>query len=280
MTILLTGSTGFIGSHVKIRLEKDGHNVICYRRDEDLPVEKIDAVINCAADVLDHSKMEDSNIGLVQKLLSYSRNKNVSKVIQIGSSSEIGRVEGERRETDYCNPSNLYEATKLAATNLCLGYASEYGMDISVARPFTVYGKGEKTHKMIPAIWRAFCEREVFKCAPAGHDWIHVDDLVDGIIIMLLAPKNVTKGQVFHFGTGKNTSNEQIVRLFEKATGSRINVKIAVEKLKSWDVTDWRADWSKAKNNLNWTPKISIEQGIHKLVNENGFTESSICHRA
>lgn len=230
----------------------------------------MDAIINCAGE-LDHQHcMFDTNVALTNDLLKAFGNTAI-KFIQIGSSSETGPIEGPRSEKSFCRPSNLYEATKLAATNLCLGYVAQY-LDVCIARPFTVYGPQDKPRKMLPTLWRAFCDHSQFDCYPGGHDWLHVDDFVQGIIDLLDAPPAVTKGQLYHFGTGVSTSNEQIVHLFEAAAGA-LNVTYHGTKLRPYDVMDWRADSIKARSMLCWSPKITIQEGITRLVMEQWFKE-------
>lgn len=266
MKILLTGSTGFIGRHLKDALFLEGHEVVCLSRVSRYGVaKKVDAVINCAGELDNYDKMLDSNLTLVTDLLNFTKSMSVGKFIQIGSSAETGPIEGIRSETTFCQPSNLYEATKLAATNLCLGYASEFNIDISVARPFTVYGNDDKPRKMLPTLWRAYCEGTVFNCYSGGHDWIHVNDFVSGVIAMLDSPPSVTAGQIFHFGTGISTDNEAVVKTFEQAAGSFF-VKYHTGKLRLHDVMNWTADSSKARARLGWKPKFSLEAGIKDFV--------------
>jgi nucleoside-diphosphate-sugar epimerase len=268
MKILLTGSTGFVGKHLKAQLEK-AHSVFCLLRGENAVQAFVhfgpSVVINCAAELDNPEKMVEANLALVQTLLELSR-KHDCRFIQIGSSSETGPVEGARAPTTPCNPSNIYEATKLAATNLCIGYTKQWGVDTCIARPFSVYGDGDKPRKMLGALIRSYKYGSQFNCYPGGHDWIHVDDFVDGIVALTDAPKEIVGGQIFHFGTGISTSNSEIIRLFEGAVGKQLNVKYHSEKYRDYDVMDWRADWLTSKLVLDWNPKITIKEGIRRLV--------------
>ena len=126
--ILLTGSTGFVGRHLKPLLERQGYEILCYTRDMDLSSlsssrPNIKTVINCAGEITDQTKMFEANVVLVERLLRFAREMNVAKFIQIGSSSEYGVISEPRKEDMRCVPTDWYSATKIAATNLCLGYA-------------------------------------------------------------------------------------------------------------------------------------------------------------
>lgn len=262
---------------MKRRLERDGHEVCPIGRGSPLPgflPDGCGAVINCAAALDDVQEMASVNVLGTKLWLDRVRELGIQRFIQIGSSSETGPVEGPRSETTFCQPSNLYEATKLAATNLCLGYSAEFDMDVCVARPFTLYGPNDKPRKMLPTLWRAFCEHQPFHCYPGGHDWLHVEDFVEGIVRLLNAPREATKGQIYHFGTGASTSNAGVVELFAKAVGSCPEMVYHSEKFRPYDVEDWRANWSKAKARLGWEPKIGLAEGIRSYVNDEWFKQS------
>jgi len=277
MKVVVLGARGFIGSHLCKRLEKDGHTVAPIGRmmrdgDRQIAANGCDAVINCAGQLTQLNRMVYDNIDLVSEWLCYCHNESIPRFIQIGSSSETGPVEGPRIESMPCAPSNLYEATKLAATHLCLGYAKEYGMDVAVARPFTIYGPGDTPRKMLPALWRAWTEEKEFTCYPGGHDWTHIDDFVEGIVKMLIAPGTSIRGQIFNLGTGINTWNERIVELFNKhVSGGGVKVRYSPTKYHAYDVMDWRADTTKTREELGWQSTISIEDGIFRFVADEWF---------
>lgn len=274
MRVLLVGSTGFIGGHLKSRLDKEGHEVIPFPRDWGFDWGKRpDVIINCAGELDKESEMVGANLQLPTHLLDQMRHYGTRRFIQIGSSSETGPVEGPRHEDMACHPSNVYEMTKLAATSTCISYANAYDLDVCVARPFTIYGPGDKPRKLLPTLWAALLDGGAFTCYPGGHDWTHVSDFVEGIVLLLNAPREKTKGEIYHFGTGVSTSNEEIVRLFERVAGSLYRVDYVKKKLRPYDVMDWRADNTKARKQLGWEPKVTVEQGIRDYVMTEWFKQ-------
>lgn len=276
MRVIVNGAYGFLGTHLCARLEALTHEVIRIGRHNRPDYDRtrpVDAIINCAGQLYDHSLMVEDNLALTFGLLEASREASMPRFIQVGSSSETGPTEGLRSETTFCRPSNLYEATKLAATNLCLGYASEYNMDVVVARPFTLYGPGDRPRKMLPTLWRAWVEEKEFVCHPGGHDWIHVDDFVEGLVLLLEAPRALTQGEIYHFGTGVSTPNEEVISLFNTAVGGAgVKTVYASTKLRPHDVSEWAADNTKARA-LGWTPNTSLSQGIRRFVDAMWFKE-------
>ncbi len=280
MHVLLLGANGFIGSHLRKRLEADGHDVWGWGRSGligDKPRSwSADVVINCAASLEVAHQMYEDNVAFTNQQLRNHIHAKPHRFIQLGSSSETGPFEGARREDQHCAPSNMYEATKLAATNLCLGYAAQWGIEAVVARAYTVYGSNDKPRKLLPTLWRAWKDETPFTCYPGGHDWIHIDDFIQGIMILLHAPAEIVKGQIFNLGTGICTSNARIVELFNEAVGSGgVKVTYASDKLHPYDVTDWRADMTKSRMTIGFAPKVTIEQGIKRFVADSWFAEEA-----
>lgn len=278
--VLLTGSSGFIGRNLKERLEKDGYEVICYDRKYSsvysFRSKDIDYVINCAGEIKDYNKMIGTNLELLVRLLELSKIFGIKKFIQIGSSSELGNVNYLRSEHDPCQPSNLYQGTKSAATMLCQGYAGEFNMDIVVARPFTIYGKYEQEDRFIPSLWNSFVNDRQFNLYPGSHDFVYVDDFIDGIILLLNSKKQTTGGQIYHFGTGISTSNEVVVGLFEKHIGKNLNVIRHKEKYHEYDCDNWQASTEKSYLMLGWKHKVILDQGIKKYIDWRWFEGNAV----
>lgn len=277
MRVILLGASGFIGSHLRARLERDGHGVIPVGRSFQRPLveEDYDTIINCAGALTDVNLMYWTNTCLVEECLVFARTVG-ARFIHLGSSSETGPIEGARSEDAPCRPTTIYEATKVAATALCLGYAGQYPtMGVSVVRPFTVYGSGDADRKLLPTLWRAWRDGAPFTCYPGGHDWIHVDDFVEGVLAVLAAPPEVTRGQVFNLGTGISTSNADVVALFNRHVGGAgVTVTHSTGKLHPYDVTDWRADTTKARAVLGWQSRITLDEGIKRFVMDQWFSTS------
>lgn len=272
MKIVVLGAGGFVGKHLCERLIKDGHQVFGENRTfRSSSFAGAQVVVNCAGQLDNPSTMTADNLLYPLAILNFILDNNLDcRFIQIGSSAEIGRVEGDRFENTACNPSNLYEATKLAATNLCVGYAKQYDLDVVVARPFSLYGSADKPRKMLPTLYRCFKEGKQFVVYEGGHDWIYIDDFVEGIISLIAARKDMVKGEVFNFGTGICTSNQIFVGQFKHhpLVDGNIAVSGKKEKYHPYDVTIWRANIDKARSKLGWSPKITVEQGIDRFIRE------------
>lgn len=271
MTILLTGSTGFVGRHLLARLQRDGHHILLpYRRSwsfddwaEENDTDEVDAVINCAGEINDKGEMFESNVVFAHKLLSFVEDRNIPKFIQIGSSSEYGDMNEPRREDALCVPVDLYSATKLAATALCQGFASQYDMDVVVARPFSLYGPGDTPRKLIPRLIKSVFDGSIVDLNPWGrHDWIYIDDFIDGLCVLLRTSRALTKGEIVNFGTGISTTNSEVARSFRWDTAPR---PPSFRRVEGPVGPDWVADITKARA-LGWAPKYDLRSGLSELI--------------
>jgi nucleoside-diphosphate-sugar epimerase len=263
MKVFLTGSSGFVGGNIFKRCHKD--DLYLYERDEGingLLAFEPDIIFHCAGEIYNEGKMFASNVKLTYNLLESARLlHNLKAFIYIGSSSEYGRKEEPMRETDYLDPTNLYEATKGAGTLLCQAFARQYKLPVMVARPFSLYGPDEPEHRFIPTLIKSCKAGWEMNIAPGVHDYIHIDDFIDGLFKLCDTPK---PGEIYNFGSGLQLSNDDVVGIVEEIVGRKI-IRKPVPKMHEYDSNCWVADITKARK-LGWKPKISFYEGIGRLI--------------
>ena len=267
MKLLITGTGGFIGQHLK-KFYQDEFEIIEFIRGdsikETLKMTKPELIINSAADIYNSDLMWESNVILVKEILEYGRVFGFSKFIQIGSSSEYGRKTGPSKETDYLSPETMYEGTKAAATMICQAYAHTYNLNIAVARPYSVYGPLEKPHRLFPRLAQSFINQVPMTLHQGYHDFIYIDDFVRGIDILL---RSNEKFDIVNFGSGVQYSNVEIFSLFNNITGNTAPITIIDLMAKSFESSVWICDTMHAKNKYGFTANIEIECGIRKVLN-------------
>lgn len=276
MKVIVLGPNGFVGRHLIARLTRDGHEVVPVGRGVTPHLGNAQAVVNCAGQLDNPLTMWDDNVGLVDRWLAHFMDYDTARFIQVGSSAETGPVEGARSEKTPCNPTTLYEATKLVATFQCCVNASSCDADVVVARPFSLYGSHDKSRKLLSKLWRSWKNGGdvPFMCYVGGHDWLHIDDFVEGLVTLLHAPRAKTAGQLYHFGTDISTSNREVVALFNRAVGGAgVLTHYSEDRYRSYDVLDWRSDSTKARTQLGWSPKVTLEAGIARFVYDQWFEE-------
>lgn len=267
MKIFITGTTGFVGQNL-VDFYKD-HEVFEHKRYMDvggkLDYFKPDAIINCAAEIYKAEDMFTPNVLWTQECLEYVKSNPTTKMVQIGSSSEYGILDRPSAETDRINPVDMYQATKGAATLLSQGYARYYNLDIAIARPYSVYGPGERPHRLFPRLYRAFKNNEPMTLYQGFHDFIYIDDFVRGIDI-LLNKADKPKGDIVNFGSGVQYSNFVVAELFKKVAGCDAPITIEPGMAKSFESSVWCCNTEYAKQQYNFETNISLEEGIKKFL--------------
>lgn len=221
-----------------------------------------DVIINCAAEIYDPTKMFDTNIVLLQNILEYCKTNNNVRLIHIGSSSEYGTTYKIPLHEDLkLSPKDMYQATKGAGTLLCKGYSYQYGVDVAIVRPFSVYGKHEKPHRFFPALWRTFKKDNPIVIYPGTHDFVYIEDFVKAIDQLI----NMSdfNGDVINVGSGIQYTNEQIVNYFIKVSGVHpTNIKYDDRKIKMFDRNHWVCDTTLAHSRYGIICDTPIDTGI------------------
>jgi nucleoside-diphosphate-sugar epimerase len=269
MKIFITGATGFVGKNLVQYYESRGHDVYAFRREEHLHEclhkFKPDAIINSAAEIYDAELMFEPNILMVQTIIEYVRDCDQwCRMIQIGSSSEYGPTNHATAETDLLKPIDFYQATKGAATLLCQGWARFLNLPIWIVRPYSVYGPGEREHRLFPKMYRAYRYNEPMTLYQGHHDFIYIDDFVRGIDLVL-QEWDLEAGDIVNFGSGVQTSNFELLDIWNKVTGiTNAPVAKVAEMKKAFENNVWVCDTKKAKS-LGFDCEYSLEDGIHSF---------------
>ncbi|MFH1055306.1 MAG: SDR family NAD(P)-dependent oxidoreductase [Candidatus Altiarchaeota archaeon] len=300
--VLVTGGAGFIGSHLCERLVKDGHDVTCIdnfddyyskkiKRDNIRPIvgefklikadirdlerlkrvvsqEEPDYVVHEAAQagvrasVDNPVKTNEVNVTGTLNLLEATRDSDVKKTVFASSSSVYGRVEYLPFDEEHPKtPISPYGVSKLACENYFRVYEELYGMKYVALRYFTVYGPRIRPDLAISKFTRlalAGGELEVYGNGSKSRDFTHVSDAVEATTLAL------TRGSgAYNIGGGTTiTVKELAERIIELTGKGRIKY---VEDQKG-DVEHTSSDTTKARGELDWTPKVKFDDGLKGTV--------------
>lgn len=254
MICAISGSNGFIGSHLCKKLESLGHEVKRIERDGSFKG-RADWIFDCGAygnlfGQDDENEMYEANVEKLNNLLT----RDCKSLIYISSSSV-----GLETQTEYSKSKKEAEDDLKASVKL-------YEVPAVIVRPYTVIGTREPVIHLIPKLIKScmFGEKMPFVPGPV-HDFIDVRDLVDALIL-IAGNSDKYKGEVFEIGSGISTPNWEIKDLVEDVTGSKANIEI-VDSLRPYDTKDWKSDNTKIKS-LGWEPKYTLKQSIFNMVSE------------
>ena len=238
MKILVTGATGFIGSHLTIELMNRGHCVYGSRRDGSMPklknkknpswikpidkleiddLQGIDAIIHLASAGVSPQKaswaeLTETNISMSIKLIDLANKAGVKRFVATGTCLEYGS-EAERWEKIPPNaslrPATPYAASKASSFFMLNNYAKQNSMELYYGRIFSAYGEGQYEKNLWPSLCNAAKNGEDFPMTNGLQirDFIPVD-LVAKHLSIGAERKDINESEplVVNIGSGKGRS--------------------------------------------------------------------------
>jgi len=294
---VVTGGAGFIGSNLTNKLLDMGHKVIVLdnfvsgkrsnlsrhnkknlkivnidiSKSENLDkyFKKVDYVFHLAAlaeiipSFKNPEKYFNNNVIGTLNVLNAAKKTKIKKMIYAASSSCYGAPKKfPTSEKDKIDLKHPYAVTKFVGEELVMRYALMFNMPNISFRFFNVYGPRLNVSNQYSAVIGNFLSQTKSKKAltvvgdgKQTRDFIHVDDLINAFIKII---KSKFENKIYNLGSGKRTSINTIAKIFG---GKKKFIPIRPGEPKNSV-----ADIKKIKKDINWKPKISIEQGIKKLL--------------
>jgi len=266
--VIITGIRGLIGSHLKTACEAQGYTVHGTTRADSIESTlKLLGQVNpayifhTAAELTDESKMFCTNVSLTHAILHYCKTAKASlkRLVIIGSSSEYGRKTEPMAEHMALEPETMYEGTKAAATMLARSFSTSYHIPTLVIRPFTVYGPGEKPSKFIPLL---LALPDKIRLSEGVHDYVYIDDFVRILLEVVSSCNKVF--ELVNIGTGKQTSNLEVVQTVERLTGHIFSMEPA--EAKPYYSSSWVCDTEYLRNSYGLVATTPLEQGLKSTM--------------
>ncbi len=233
----------------------------------------VDAVIHLAAlagvrdSLADPMRYEAVNVQGTMILLEAMRAAGCGRLVFASSSSVYGARAGEggfREDEPADRPVSPYAATKRMGELACHVAASAWGLQVQCLRFFTVYGPRQRPSMAISRfIELALADRPLplFGDGSSLRDYTYVDDVVRGVLAALDRPQGF---QIYNLGCGAPIRLDRLVGAVEQAVGRPVRVERLPEQ--PGDVPRTHADIERARRELDWQPRVGIEQGLEATV--------------
>ncbi len=281
-TILITGSKGFIGKHLVNQLEKlsdlkiiefdieDG-DIAGYKFD----LSKLDHVIHLAAKTYVPLSWEDpysfyktnflGTLNVLEQCRKYNASLTYISAYVYGNPDYLPIDENHTLKA-----ANPYMHSKIAAESICKFYAENYNVPVTIIRPFNIYGPGQSNNFLIPKIIKQVIsdsrEISVFSLKPK-RDFVYIDDLVDSIIHSM---EMKYRFEIFNIGSGISYSVEEIIKTCLNITNFQKKIVCENNERKN-EINNVVANIEKAKKMLNWSPSTTFENGLKKIIANEGM---------
>jgi UDP-glucose 4-epimerase len=169
---------------------------------------------------------------------------------------------------DFVN--SIYAAGKKNIESLGRAYAAEYGLSVIIVRLANVYGPGQTKEALIPSIIEQMTEnisdngRITLGNIKSVRDFVYIDDVVDGLIQLLLTSKS--SGEVFNISTGIGHSVEEIVLVLSDLLHYRGSINVDSNKVRLNERQVLIANNERLKSMTGWRPQYSLKDGLTQMI--------------
>lgn len=295
--VLVTGASGFIGSHLVRHLVKQGaHPIAVVRPTSDLwrlqdilaqirlirsdvlhlcpktlaRLDEIDIIFHLAAAGVNpkrgnsKSVVEINVLGTLQ-LLELAKQVNVSRFVYCGSCFEYG---SGRHLSEQNSPIAIseYAASKSSGWLIAQSFYHRYQLPVASLRPFTVYGPFESPHRLIPnTILSAINNQNIqLTGGKQTRDFIFIDDVIEGFLEAAINPKAV--GGTFNLCTGVETSVRTLVSQILNLTETHSIPEFGSVPYRDTELWELSGDPDHSQTMLGWSASHDLNTGLQKTI--------------
>ncbi len=306
MRVLVTGGSGFIGSHVVDKLRARGHEPVIYdlrpslwhepgsvdtvlgsitdREALERALHSCDAVAHLAAvaDVNDvHASPEDAervNARGTVAVLEAARRAGVKRIVYASTIWVYSDCQDEAVDEDTLlpAPSHLYTSTKLAGELYCKAYQELYGIDYTILRFGIPYGPRAREAAVIPAFVGKALRGEPLTLAGDGGQsrrFVYVEDLADGVALGL---SDVATNRVYNLASDENVTIKQIAERVQELIGG---VEIVYTPARPGDFGGKIVCSQRALRELGWSAATPFHEGVRRYVDWRIAQEATVAER-
>lgn len=300
--VLVTGATGFIGSHLVRRLVERGAEVhaLTSTVSSVYPPRLADlrhGITLHEGNLVDRSAMDalakrvrpthvfhlgaythvgkswfrvdecvQTNIQGTVNLLQALEPEGYERFVYTGTSEIYGDIDVPFTETDSVNPISPYSVAKYAGERYCRMFFQGYGWPIVMVRPFNAYGPWQTPDRVIPEIIGRAVTGEELKMTQGKQtrEFNFVGDLVEGF--ELLGTVEGIEGELFNLGCGEEVSMRDLATTILDLMGNPIEPHFGALPDRPTEIWRMFCDSTKARERLGWAPRHSLAEGLERTI--------------
>lgn len=282
-TIAVSGSSGFLGTHICKLLKNLGHKVL------ELDICKGDDL--CDATIVDTIERIDVFIHLANLLYVPDSYVNPAKFYRVNYLTTLNALEICRKynarmiysssyiygppqylpvdEVHPVCPFNPYAQTKVICEKMCEGYNRDFNVKVSILRPFNIYGIGQKGKLLIPEIIGQLKEgKETIKLKSASpkRDYVNIVDVASAFVACVNDGSDFC---VYNICSGESVSVQELTDIINKHLKKKVSFQFDVSDRPN-EVDETLGSCDRLKS-LGWIPSISLEDGIIQILEAEGL---------
>lgn len=286
--VIVTGSSGFIGTHLVSFLKENGADVIGLSRKDRQntgDVSKLEsirkyftnvyAVFHLASDALvelgqkkPYETLCNTIFGALN-ILELSRLSKVQKIIIASTSQVYGTSDDKFYESDNPKPTRPYETSKTCVDIIAQSYADSFGLPVLIPRFTNIYGPGDlHFDRLIPKTIKSLLEHKnpTMWGGLAKRSYLYIDDAVRAYDTLgRLSVSEMEKNRIYNFASNSAFTVEQIIARIISIMHSSLSIKKVIDARKDEAMTQI-LNTDKAKRILDWKDSISLDEGLTKTI--------------